>query len=130
MTTQTLQPCWIRALRKEGHNAPRTTSRHEVAARRRTQGPGGERDAGEDDRIQRRTDITDHLVGGCRCCVVEDRTGVGPLLEPGKPRDEQRHGAGYFPDAHDDQEVGGVAQVFDDLAHAWYSQDVPYSSHR
>src|ERR687897_1774574 len=107
------------------------STRHEVATIRRTQGPGGERDDGEDARAYRPSDITHRKVGGSCSCIGEDRTGVGPLLDPGKARDDQRHRAWYLPDAYDDGEVGRVAQLLlQDLADVLYSQDVPHASHR
>src|SRR5215216_1782520 len=97
-----------------------SSTRREVAASRRTQGPGGDGEAGEDDRGHQRTSaITYRQVGGCRSCVVEDQAGVGPLLEPGKARGEQRCSGEHVPDTEDDHEVGWVAQVPYDPDEGW-----------
>jgi hypothetical protein len=49
-------------------------------------------------------------VGGGRSRQVEHRAGVGPLLEPGKTRDEHRHDAEHLPDAEDNE---GLLAVLD-----------------
>jgi hypothetical protein len=73
----------------EGTEAPRpenptigfqmgSSTRREVAASRRTQGPGGDCEAGEADQgHQHASAITHRQVGGCRSCVVEDQAGGG-----------------------------------------------------
>jgi hypothetical protein len=85
---------------------------HRAAASRRTQGPGGDCKAGEDNRAHQGVSaITDRQVGGDRSRINEDQAGVGPLLEPWKARGKQRHSGKHVPDADDGQEVSRVAQV-------------------
>jgi hypothetical protein len=54
--------------------------------------------------------------------------GVGPHLESGENRNDQRDSAEQFPDSQDDQEIWRIAQAFDEVSSPGHSQDIPYAS--
>src|SRR5215471_2243493 len=99
------------------------------AASRRTERPGRNHDAREDDEADVGT-ITDRQVGSQCSRIVEERPGIRPLLQPGKARNQQRCRAEHFPETQDDQEVARVAEVLNDRPDIWYAHDVPHSSYR
>ena len=80
---------------------------------------GAQRPRGHDDPQQedRRHDVAEGVAhrrvghGGCR--EVEDHAGVSPFLEPGEARRQHGQGAEELPDAEEDDEVGGIAEVAD-----------------
>jgi hypothetical protein len=60
--------------------------------------------------------------------VVEESTGVGPLLESHEAGNENRDGARELPHPQDQQEVVRVAEVVEDTAHVVDLQQVPHRS--
>jgi hypothetical protein len=83
-----------------------------VSSSRRAKGrsaPGGDPEAGEDDRSHEQDcTITHGKVGDGRSCHGKKHAGVGPLLQPRKARDKPPPAPS---DCEDDGEVGRIAQM-------------------
>src|SRR5262245_55064576 len=94
--------------------------------------PGDEHDSREDEWSPPDVDaIAYRKMCGDRPSIGEERARVRPLGEAGKARDEQRRRARNLPDAENDQEVGGIAQMLhDEVVNVRYLQNIPHATRR